>query len=93
MGKFVEFHTFFKMGMDNVFPGIVFNPEVHGSVDREKPEFNISWNQEVILVQHDFSLLELDRVQKIIGQAAAYPGKEKEFIIGEYRKILENNYK
>lgn len=77
------------MGMDNVFPGIVFNPEVHGGKEIPKPEFNISWNQEVILVQNEFSLVEFDKIQKVLGDKPAFKDSSKEEVIKEYRKVLD----
>lgn len=79
------------MGMDNVFPGIGFNPEVHGRTEMTKPELDISWNQEVILVQKEFSLVEFDRLQKIKGKDPLFKGQSKEFIVEQYRKILDEN--
>lgn len=79
------------MGMDNVFPGIGFNPEVHGRKESIKPELDISWNQEVILVQKEFSLVEFDRLQKIKGKDPLFKGQSKESIVEQYRKILDEN--
>lgn len=77
------------MGMDNVFPGLGFNPEIHGGEKVEKPKFDVRWHQEAIQVQNFFTVEQLHEIQKIIGKEPLYSGtKPKEFIIKEYKRIL-----
>lgn len=76
------------MGMDNVFPGLKFNPEVHGVKSKEEPKYNVSWNQEVILVQHEFTIEEFDNIQKVLGKDSAFLGRTRNEVISEYRKVL-----
>jgi hypothetical protein len=79
------------MGMDNVFPGLKFNPEIHGCKEIAKPLYVICWNQEVILVQHDFTLAQFDAIQKAIGDKPRLASDAtKEEIILEYNKILDS---
>jgi hypothetical protein len=79
------------MGMDNVFPGLSFNPEVHGGKQVEKPKYNISWNQEVIKVQKEFTLEELNKIQKDTdGKPFLGEDATKEEIIEYYKNLLKN---
>lgn len=77
------------MGMDNVFPGLVFNPDVHGCKEHVKPSYDISWNQEVIKVQHNFTLEEFHKLQLIVGKnPICGENSEKERIIRIYNDLL-----
>lgn len=79
------------MGMDNVFPGLSFNPEVHGDKQVEKPKHNVSWNQEIIRVQKEFTLEELDKIQKgTNGNPLLGKDTTKDEIVEHYNKILQN---
>ena len=76
------------MGMDNVFPGLEFNPDVHGGKKREESKYDVSWNQEVILVQHEFTIEELDKIQKVLGKDPSFLGRTRSYVVEQYNKVL-----
>ena len=76
------------MGMDNVFPGLEFNPDVHGGKKREEPKYDVSWNQEVILVQDEFTIEEFDKIQKVLGKDLSFLGRYRSYVVEQYNKVL-----